>query len=115
MVKTKVQKVRYYHITSFQGWLAIKDKGLKASEDGYIYMLDDDKVATYVALHQLGIPEFGLFEIDPSGIKGKLEPDLVGELTAKHQYRVKQGIIDKKYLKNLGMKHGIGPKNGSPY
>ena len=40
--KPKEEKKYYYHITNFEGWNEIIDGGLKASGDGYIYMLDTE-------------------------------------------------------------------------
>jgi hypothetical protein len=99
----------YYHITSFEGWLAIKTHGIRPSEDGYIYVLDDKDVVSYVAFSQLLKGDYGLYEIDIKGITANLEPDEVGELTAKHQFRVKQAVILPKYLKDLGMHKVIPP------
>jgi len=100
---------KHYHISDFQGWLSIKKNGIKCSEDEYIYMFDtnDVDVLCYVAINQLFMTDYGLFEIDHAGIESELEPDLVGELTAKYQFRVKQELIDKKYIKDLGMKRVI--------
>lgn len=112
MPKKTVHKKYYYHITTLLGWLSINKNGITCSEDGYIYMLDTDMVANYVAVNQLLLADYGLFRIDPAGIKAELEPDLVAELTAKHQFRVKQELIEKKYIKGINMMHGVDPKTG---
>ena len=65
---------------------------------------NDPSVLSYAAANQLFMSDYGVLRIDPAGINQPLEPDLVGELTAKHQFRIKQELIDKKYLKDLGMK-----------
>ncbi len=121
MTVKKPQKKYYYHITSFQGWLAIKDKGLGASKDGYIYILDtDDNAVCTMLLRKLPSIEayvdmgYGVFKIDPAGITEPIEADSDGlkydvEHTLKHQFRVKQKIIEPKYLKNLSMRHIIDP------
>lgn len=105
----KTSKKYYYHLAPFTGWLAINEDGIKASKDGYIYMFDTDdpKVFAYAARNQLFMEDYGIFRIDPDGINVPLEPDEVAELTAKHQFRAKQARIDKKYIKDLGMKKVI--------
>ncbi len=98
------QKKYYYHITSFEGWLAIKEKGLRCSFDGYIYLLDTDRMANYVAYSQLGkFQNYGLYRVDPEGINAEFEQDKVGEITTKQQFMVKQPVILPKYLKDMGM------------
>jgi hypothetical protein len=94
---------RYYHITSFEGFLKISKEGIKASADGYIYLLDTKDYNAYVASNQLGYNDYGVFEINPDGITVEIKPDKVGEITAKHQFRIKQSLIEKQYLKFKGM------------
>jgi len=77
-------------------------------------MLDTDEVVAYVAVNQLLFLNYGLFRIDSEGINVELEKDLVGELTVDHQFRIRQDVIDKKYIKDLGMKKIIDPAN-TPY
>ena len=109
---TKPSKKYYYHISTFEGWFKVQQEGLKASEDGYIYMYDTNEpnILAYAAANQLFMTDYGLIRIDPAGITGALEPDIVGELTAKHQFRVKQKLIEKKYIQALGMKKVIMAK-----
>jgi len=110
-------KKYYYHITDFEGWIAIGETGIKASDDGYIYMLDVDEYSVSVTLIR-SLPSiepfvsrgFGTIRIDPDGIKGVIEPDTDGlkydtDYTIHHQFRVKQPLIEGKYLKPIDMQH----------
>lgn len=100
-----MRKKCYYHLTSFKSFLVIKEEGIKADNEGYIYLLDTQDYNNYVASNQLGLPDYAVFEVNSDGITSILEPDNIGELTAKHQFRIKQPLIDKKYLKFLDIYH----------
>ena len=99
-----MQKSYYYHLTSFEKWAFVQNHGLKAGENGYIYLLDTKDVDGAVAFDELGLFDFAVFRIDPEGIKSPLIPDKSGEWTDKHQFKVKQNLIKPKYVKFLGMK-----------
>jgi len=96
---------KYYHIIeSLDIWLSIKKEGLKSSDEGYIYLLTNKDVAWHVAPYQLGYMEsYGLLEINPGGITSPIEDDNVAEVTAKYQVRVKQNIINPKFVKYINM------------
>lgn len=108
------QPKRYYHVTTFEGWVAINGgKGIKASDDGYIYILDIKEAGALMARH-LVPPEaathqsYGLFEIDPDGFTSPIEQDTDGigfdyDWTLKHQFRVKQPLLENKYITNKDM------------
>ena len=91
---------RYYHVTrSFEETISIHNEGLKASHDGYIYLLTRKDIAAYVAAYQLFVTkDYGVMHIDPKGITGSIEPDNVGELTAIYQKRVKQELIKPEFI-----------------
>lgn len=95
--------MKYYHVTDFEGWIGINKEGLKCDANGGIFVLNKKEVAGYVGLNQLGLQDYGLFEIDSTGISGDVAPDNVGEITAKYQFIIHQPIIEKKYLKGIGM------------
>ena len=97
--------MRYYHITSFETWQKIKDEGIKAGKDGYIYLLTTKKssIISHVALNQLGLKDYGLISIKSKGIFAKLELDRVGEITAEFEYRIKQKQIEPKYIIPINM------------
>jgi len=95
----------FYHITSgVDKWIKISKEGLRASSDGYIYLLTRKDIAGYVAVRQLGLWEsYGLIRIDPKGITGVIKDDNVGERTAKYQRRIKQRIIKPEYVHLVNM------------
>ena len=93
----------YYHLTSFTNFLLIQEQGIKAGEDGYIYVLDTKDWNGYLALNQLFLTDYAVFSINPKGITDELEPDNVAEFSAKHQFRIKQPLIEKRYIKFLNM------------
>ena len=82
---------KLFHITTFENYLEIQKNGLRASADGYIYLLTSKENVGYVAMNQLGYTDnFGLLKINREGIIKELEPDNVGEITASQQRRIKQ-------------------------
>jgi hypothetical protein len=101
--KLRPMNKSYYHITrGVKESAKIAEEGLKASKDGYIYLITRKDVASYVAVFQLGIrDEYGLLKVDPKGIVRAVENDCVGEYPAPYQRRVKQDVIKPKYLKCL--------------
>ena len=118
---------RYYHVTTFEGWVAINNgNGIKASDDGYIYILDIKEAGALMARH-LVAPEatvhqsYGLFEIDPKGFTSPIETDTDGigfdyDWTLKHQFRVKQPLVENKYITHKNMyKHGTFEEEMAAY
>jgi hypothetical protein len=95
-----MKKNVYYHVTKgLENFMSIKETGLKAGEDNYIYLLTSKEVAAYVAKFQLGYTEnYCVLEIDPYGINRNIEDDNVGELTAPYQKRIRQNIIMPEYI-----------------
>ncbi len=108
----KTDKKKYYHVSTFKGYVGIMNDGLKASDDGYIYLLDNEGVATLMAsrLHEPFVEHsYAFLEISTDGINGEIEFDESGldldtKYTNKYQYRVKQAVIEPKYIKGI-MKH----------
>lgn len=103
--------MRYYHITTFEGWLKTREEGIKADDDGYIYLLTTKKanILSHVAWNQLGLKDYGLISIKSEGILAELELDKVGEITAEFQRRIKQPLIEPKYIARLNMYKIIKP------
>jgi hypothetical protein len=90
---------KIYHITSLEAMTSILKEGLKAGDEGYIYLFTEKDVATYMAKNQLGFTDsYQLLEINPKGIEVSLEADNVGEFTAKYQVRIKQKVILPEYI-----------------
>lgn len=96
--------MKYYHITpTFDNWISIMENGLIANQEGYIYLLTNKEVAGYVALNQLGCySNYFLLEINEEGLDVITEPDLVGEITAKYQVRIKQEVLHPKFIGLIG-------------
>ena len=105
--------MKYYHITKKENAFSIAFLGLKANENGEIFLFNDWTFTTrknkktvlicdLIAKNQLFFDEFIIYEINPKGIKGKIENDNVAELTSKNQWVVMQDIIPKRYLKLIG-------------
>ena len=95
---------KLYHIADFENCLEIFKNGLRASVDGYIYLLVSKESAAYVAKNQLGYTDnFGLLKINSEGIVKELETDNVGEITASQQRRVKQDLIKAEFISFDGM------------
>ena len=94
-------ETKYYHITeNLEAYQSIKATGLNADEEGYIYLLTNKNIAGYVAKNQLGYRgSFALLQINSKGIDEKPEMDNVGEYTAQYQRRIKQSLIETKYIK----------------
>ncbi|MDP3697451.1 MAG: hypothetical protein Q8R55_05535 [Candidatus Taylorbacteria bacterium] len=95
----------FYHITEgLDSWSKIAKEGLKASPDGYIYLVTRKNIANYVVKNQLLLNNsYGLIRVNSKGITGCIENDNVGEITAKYQRRVKQAIIAPEYLRLVNM------------
>lgn len=105
--------MKYYHITKKENWLSINLFGLKSNEDGEIFLFSDwtlterrNKktvlICDLIARNQLFLDEFIIYEINPKGIKGEIEPDNVAELTSKSQWVITQDKISKSYVKLIG-------------
>jgi len=92
----------YYHIAEIENLRSIIEKGLRASRDGYIYLLISRVPAAYVAKNQLGLIDYALLSIEGKGIIKTIERDNVGEITWPFQRRVKQALIKSKYIKLVG-------------
>ena len=110
-----------YHITTEENARKILKEGLIAnngsnselSEKGYIYLFENKSyrhpitqeviaVADDIAKNQLFLDEYIMLEIDERGIDVEVEKDDVGELAAFAEWKVKQPIIDKKYINVFG-------------
>jgi hypothetical protein len=105
--------MKYYHITKKENRISIQFEGLKSNEDGEIFLFSGWTLTTrrskktvlicdLIAQNQLGTDVFIIYEINPKGIKGKIENDNVGELTSENQWIITQDKISRSYVKLLG-------------
>lgn len=99
----------YYHITDPKNIDNILWEGLRANEDGEIFLFEDKgiinrltnqiiSVADHIALNQVGLSEYAMFAVDADGVEGELEPDNVGEASARCQWIARQSIIQPDYI-----------------
>jgi hypothetical protein len=102
------KSLRYYHITSPENVESILKNGLKANEQGDIFIFQYAKftkngivnyVDDYIANNQKFYEKYARIEIDPEGISVPLINDNVGESTSKFQWIVKQERINPDYLR----------------
>lgn len=107
-MKTKEEKTTLYHITKEENLRSILQNGIKANEYNEVFFLDDVDVkhplhsqsffvSKFVALNQLGLNEFVIFEVDVEGLE--LERDNVAEFTSEFQY-IYNGDISPERIKD---------------
>lgn len=106
--KVLADRDKYYcHITRKENVESILKNGLRANEDGEIFVYDDvmlqhfgEKEPYYIgdsiAINQLGIydEKYAVFFIDKKDIKGEVKSDNVAEFTAPWQHIIKQMKIE---------------------
>lgn len=106
-----VKKSRYYfHVTPTENITAIKKNGIKANDEGHIFVFRADRpgkkvlwIASSIAAYQVGIKTFALFWIASEGITGKVIHDRVAEQYASLQRIIIQDKIQKKYVQLYGV------------
>lgn len=104
---------KYYHITAIENVESILLFGILANDEGEIFVFENKAlkfpsgkvmyVADSIALHQLGLEKFAMFEILSKGIRKEPVNDNVAELTARFQWIVKQPKIARSYIKLFGI------------
>lgn len=100
-------KQKIYHLTPHENTKAILEEGIKANEDGDIYVFTDMIVADTIAKNQVFTAKYSVFEINRKGIGVKLMPDDCGELSQAYQRIIKQNKIDPKYLELIACEMDI--------
>ncbi len=104
---------KYYHISKNDHEVtnSILTNGLRCNDDGHIFIFENIKFSFYgventvcdhIASNQVFLDEYSLFEINEKGINN-INPDNVGEITAKFQWIVSQEYINPIYIKHLGV------------
>ena len=100
----------HFHITNKENAIPIMFEGIKAGEDGYIYLFEGKDVKTpntlgewvgvdeIIALDQLGLDEYVIFMVDTTVFI--LENDSVAEFVAPLHRRYK-GNISPNRIKHL--------------
>ena len=104
----KTKRKKYYHLTDVANASKILTEGIKANNEGLIFMFENlvicyngiiNTVADCIAYNQLYLEEYAVFEIASLGIYGEIMPDNVGEVSAKFQHILKQELIEKQFIK----------------
>ena len=96
------RKNKYYHLTAPENAQSIAEKGICANENGQIFLFENKeleadgilmRVSDSISYNQVFIDSYDIWEVSSIGIKGSLEQDLVGEITAKYQFVLHQPSI----------------------
>jgi hypothetical protein len=101
--------MKYYHITKIDLITVILTNGLKANEEGEIFLFENkslqhpetkviNTIADTIAKNQIFLEEYAMFEIDAKGINVELINDNVGEISSIFQWIVKQPVINKEHI-----------------
>ncbi len=91
-----------FHVTDPTKVKSILRRGLRANEEGFIFVFSDERLANSIAIGQLFLPTYGLLSIDGEGIYGDVMPDEVAELAAPWQWIIEQPVITPKFIRFLG-------------
>lgn len=93
----------YYHVTDVKNIDQIKSDGLKANEEGLIFVFTDMIVSRLIAREQYGLLDrYAVFKIFSKGITGRVIKDRVAEFSAPYQRVIIQEKISKRYIDFLG-------------
>jgi hypothetical protein len=94
----------YYHVTDVNSVDQIKRDGLKANEEGLIFVFTDMIVSGSIAKNQFGLVDrYAVFKIYSNGITGRVIKDRVAEFSALYQRVIIQEKIQKSYIDFLGV------------
>jgi hypothetical protein len=103
---------KLYHMSSTDNRDKIMSNGIICGEDNHIYLIDtlhihfpifnfNGYIPDIVALNQLYIDKYDLYEISTEGVEEELLPDNVMESTSEFQKRVMQKNISKKFINHI--------------
>lgn len=108
---------KYYHITDPKNIQSIRENGLKANEEGNIFLFENKSIgyptkegktaivylADHIAQNQIFLKKYAMFEISSKGIEGELVNDNVAEIGSNLQWIAKQPIILPEYIRPFGI------------
>ena len=116
---------KYYHITSIDNVSSILENGLLANANGEIFLFENVSIVTYgvannskgkrvfgkikryvadsIAINQVFLEDYAMFEIDEKGINEALINDNVADCTSKFQWIAKQSVIKPQYIDFWGI------------
>lgn len=104
--------MKYYHITKPILLKTILKQGLKANEEGHIFLFENksielnnviNTIADCIAYNQIFLDKYVMLEINSKGIATTLKKDNVGELSSQLQWIAKQPIIEPNYINFFGL------------
>lgn len=115
---------KYYHITHPKNIKSVLKDGLRANEEGKIFLFENKSisypskgggtavvyVADHIAQNQIFLEKYAMFEISSEGIDGDLINDNVAEMGSSFQWIVKQPIISPEYIEPFGLFRVQKPK-----
>lgn len=115
----------FYHITAPENIESILLYGLRANEEGDIFLFENKSIgsvgvglngegklcfgtirtliADRIALNQIGLTKYAMFEVSSDGIEGDLINDNVAELSSPFQWIAKQETIAPEFLDLFGV------------
>lgn len=93
---------RYFHLAPVKARDSILSEGLRAGEDGHLYLFTDLLVADTIAKNQVFLDKYDVYEVQRAGITARVLPDAVGEFSRGFQRRIKQALIEPRRLKHVG-------------
>ena len=110
----------YYHITHPKNLKSIGKHGLRANTDGHIFLVDRyevihspslvrARVPLFIARNQVFLPQFAVLAVSWKGIRCKLIPDDVAEITARFQFIAQQPRIAPSYCRFKGIYNSDSP------
>ena len=100
-------EVNLYHLTPAENLDSILREGIRAGEDGAIYLFTHLTVANTIARDQVSAPRYAIFRILKKGITGEVGPDHVAEFAAPFQRRILQARIEREHLRLVGVRDVI--------
>ena len=92
----------FYHLTAVANQEAILRDGIKADEEGFIYLFDDMLAANPIARGQVFVKRYVVFSVDDAGLTDEPSKDVVGEFSQGMQWRIKQERIESRFLTVVG-------------
>jgi len=93
----------YYHVTDVKNVDRIKKDGLKANEEGLIFVFTDMIVSGLIAKEHYGLVDrYAVFKIYSNGITGRVIKDRVAEFSAPYQRVIIQEKISNRYIDFIG-------------
>jgi hypothetical protein len=103
-------RLKYFHLTPSNNTHKIKKEGIKADEEGNIFVFTDMLVANEIAKNQVFTEQYAVFKIERKGITGKIEKDNVAEFAAFYQRIIKQKTIKPKFVKFMSVEDTVFDK-----